>query len=249
MNAEVSHLPQVIQPSAPMQMLREAITQNVDTERLKALMELQREWQADEARRQFNIALAAFKKDPPVVVKDLLNKQYGSWYTSLGNLVNTVNAALGQHGLNASWDIEQGEGSIAVICILEHEAGHSRRVRLEGPPDTSGTKNSLQSIRSTLTYLRGATFEAVTGIASRIVNQDDDGNDAGKRPAQAKAPEGYENWKADMRAVADEGSEKLQATWAASSPEFRRHVIKTDEAWWNETKRKASKVKPAEAAQ
>lgn len=164
----------------PMQMLQLAVAQGADLERIQKLMDLQDRWEAKQALHAFNAALAAFKKNPPTVVKDILNKQYGSWYTSLGNLVNTTNAALGEHGLSASWEIEQSE-LIAVTCILEHIQGHSRRVRLEGPPDTSGSKNTLQQIRSTLTYLKGATFEAVTGIASRMNNQDDDGNGAGKQ--------------------------------------------------------------------
>ncbi len=165
----------------PVQMLAIAVQRGADLEYVKQLMDLQDRWEAKQAQQEFNAALAAFKKNPPVVIKDLLNKQYGSMYTSLGNLVNTVNAALGEHGLSASWEVDQGE-IIKVTCVLEHVAGHCRRVTISGPPDTSGSKNTLQQIRSTLTYLKGATFEAVTGIASKLGNTDDDGNGAGKKP-------------------------------------------------------------------
>jgi hypothetical protein len=228
----------------PMQMLQIAVSQGADLERIQKLMDLQDRWEAKQALHAFNAALAAFKKNPPVIVKDLMNKQYtNAWYTSLGNLVNTTNAALGEHGLSASWQIEQGETVIAVTCILEHVLGHRRQVRLEGPPDTSGSKNTLQQIRSTLTYLKGSTFEAVTGIASRVGNQDDDGNGAGKRPPQEDAPTGYNNWRADMTALADDGLEALTVSWGKSSGEFRRYVVKYDEAWWRDCKSKAGKVK------
>jgi hypothetical protein len=225
----------------PMQMLQVAVAQGADLERIQKLMDLQDRWEAKQALHAFNAALAAFKKNPPTIIKDLLNKQYNSWYTSLGNLVNTVNASMGEHGLSASWEIEQGE-LIAVTCILEHVLGHSRRVRLEGPPDTSGSKNTLQQIRSTLTYLKGATFEAVTGIASRQNNADDDGNGAGKTK-QEPMPEGYENWRADMGIKVEEGLPALTASWGSSSGEFRRYVVKYDEAWWRDCKSKAGKVK------
>lgn len=179
MNAVVEQPDDPRYPATPMQMLQLAISQSTDMERLKTLMDLQERWEANQAKKAFNVALAAFKKNPPVVVKDLLNTQYNSMYTSLGNLVNTVNERLGEYGLSASWDIEQSPETIKVTCILEHVDGHSRRVSIESPPDESGSKNDLQKIRSTLTYLRGSTFEAVTGIASRIGNQDDDGNGAG----------------------------------------------------------------------
>jgi hypothetical protein len=94
----------------PMQMLQIAVSQGADLERIQKLMDLQDRWEAKQALHAFNAALAAFKKNPPVIVKDLMNKQYtNAWYTSLGNLVNTTNAALGEHGLSASWQIEQGE--------------------------------------------------------------------------------------------------------------------------------------------
>jgi hypothetical protein len=223
----------------PMQMLQIAVSQGADLDRLQKLMELKERWDAAQAKTAFNRALAAFKKNPPVVVKDLLNKQYGSRYTSIGNLVNTVNAALGEHGLSASWEIEQDE-EISVTCVLEHVDGHARRVTLSSTPDTSGSKNTLQQIRSTLTYLKIDTFEAVTGIASKIGAVDDDGNGSGKR--SEKAPEGYDDWRADMEALADEGSTRLADAWKGTKDEIRRYVIKYDEPWWRQTKLKASKV-------
>jgi hypothetical protein len=55
-------------------------------------------------------------------------------------------------------------------------------------------------------------------------------------------PEGYAEWRADMTAVADEGTAKLQATWKASAIPLRDYVVKHDAAWWEETKAKAEKV-------
>ncbi len=231
---EIRSLPAI----TPMHMLQMAVEKGADLEYLQKLMDLQERWETNQARKSFNAALAAFKKNPPVVVKDMLNKQYGSTYSSLGNLVNVVNSALGEHGLSASWDVQSGD-VIKVTCILEHIDGHSKRVTIEGPRDVSGSKNTLQQIRSTLTYLKGDTFEAVTGIASKVGNVDDDGAGAGKKE---QAPEGYEEWKADMSALADEGSTKLADAWQKSTAAFRRYVVKFDEPWWRQTKLNASKV-------
>jgi len=169
----------------PLDMIRSAQEKGADAETLKQYMDLYDRWQADQAKKAFNEAVTAFKANPPEVIKDMRNKQYtsndarGSGYTSLANLVNTVNAALAAHELTARWDHGQTEsGAISVTCILSHVLGHSESVTLSGPPDDSGKKNALQKIKSTLTYLKGATFEAVTGIASRDANTDDDGNSA-----------------------------------------------------------------------
>jgi hypothetical protein len=171
------------QAPTPMMMLQAAVERGTDMDQLTKLMDLQERWEKNEARKQYMEAVAAFKKDPPKVVKDMLNKQYGSKYTSLANLVNTVNETLSTFGLNARWDFHQTEKNVSVTCILAHVAGHSESVTLAGPPDTSGNKNPIQQIKSTITYLKGATFEAITGIASREANADDDGNGAGKTAA------------------------------------------------------------------
>ena len=51
---------------------------------------------------------------------------------------------------------------------------------MSGPPDDSGKKNPLQQIKSTITYLEIATFEAVTGIAASDAG-DDDGNGTARK--------------------------------------------------------------------
>lgn len=214
---------------------------DMDLVKLEKLMDMAERWRAAQAKRAYVVAFAAFKKNMPDVVKDMLNKQYGSDYSSLANLVNTTSRVLGEYGLHANWRPDQSDG-IKITCVITHEDGHSEEVWLKGPPDTSGQKNPLQQIKSTLTYLEGATFQAITGVVARSACADDDGNGASKNQPEIHVPDGYENWKADMRAVSDEGTEKLQEAWKASRGEFRRHVVNHDELWWGETKRKAAKV-------
>lgn len=162
----------------PADMLSQALAGGADLAVIERFMDLKDRWEKSEAEKAFNEAVAAFKADPPKVIKDMENKQYGSRYTSLANLVNTVNTAMSRFGLTARWDISQTQ-QIAVTCVLSHVRGHKERVTLAGPIDTSGSKNALQQIKSTITYLKGATFEAVTGVASAAGNLDDDGNGAG----------------------------------------------------------------------
>lgn len=163
--------------SQPARLLEIAVNKGADMATLERLMDLQDRWEAKEAQKAFNAAIAAFAANPPKVTKDKTNLQYDSRYSSLENTVNTVSAALGPHGLSASWEISQA-GTISVTCVLSHVLGHSKSVTLSGPPDTSGKKNDLQQIKSTLTYLKLATFEAVTGTASEVGSFNDDGNSA-----------------------------------------------------------------------
>lgn len=162
----------------PMEMLHSAITRGDSIDKLERLMDLNDRWEKAQAKKAFIEAKAAFKAAAPAITKDKTNNQYNSKYATIGNVVNTINAALSKHGLDADWQFDQSSG-IRVTCTLTHVAGHSECVSLVGTPDSSGSKNPLQQIKSTLTYLKLATFEAVTGIATKEGNLDDDGNAAG----------------------------------------------------------------------
>lgn len=163
-----------------------ALQKGYQPELIEKMMGLQERHEKNEARKAFYAAVADFKKNPPEVLKDKENSQFSkgerkAMYASLGSFVKSVNPALGEHGLSASWEIVQAEKIVKVTCNLSHRLGHSESVTMEAPPDTSGgnAKNPIQQIKSTITYLRSVTFEAVTGTAATDANLDDDGNLSG----------------------------------------------------------------------
>ena len=160
-------------------LLNIAIEKGAELDKLEKLMDLQIKWELNQARKSFIIAMAAFKANLPWVIKDKTNFQYKSKYASENALINTINPELSKHGLSASFDFTQDGDNIRVTCNITHADGHRESVSLSGKADGSGSKNPLQQIKSTITYLRKATFEAVTGIASRENEADDDGNGSG----------------------------------------------------------------------
>jgi hypothetical protein len=184
-------VPQVQQgPRTMMDTIHEATMRGTDIAVIKELMALHKDFEAgqaiiraEQARKDFYEAKAAFKKSAPDVFKDMENTQFKSQYASIGNLVTTINSALAAHGLDAAWNVEQGD-KVKVTCVLTHLSGHQECVSLSAPPDTSGggSKNPIQQIKSTITYLRVATYELVTGTASKHANKDDDGNGSQATP-------------------------------------------------------------------
>jgi hypothetical protein len=176
--------------ATPAALLQIAMDQGADLDRLEKLMDMQTRWEEREAQKAFTEAMVAFKAENVVVTKDRTNKQHNSMYTSLGQLVSTVTPFLSRHGLSADWDIEQSSG-ITVTCIITHRLGGSKRVSFTAPPDTSGAKNVIQQIKSTITYAKAVTFESACGLASTDANDDDDGAGSGdqKTQKQQKPPE------------------------------------------------------------
>lgn len=173
------------QTLTPQQMLSTLVQQGADPAVLEKFMDLAERWDANQAKKAYFLAVSKFKENPPVVTKDRKNDQYNSYYTSKGNLLGTVNPMLGKQGLSASYEYKQTENLISVKCVLSHKAGHSECVTLSGPPDKSGAKNTIQQIKSTITYLEIVTYSAVTGTASNEAADDDGatseppGNNAG----------------------------------------------------------------------
>lgn len=165
----------------PMQMLQTAVEKGADLDQLQKLMDLQERWEANEARKAFVRALSTFKAEPPTVTK---NKRAGFDsrktgerteydYATLAQVAEAVAPALSRFGLSHRWSVVQDEAGIAVTCTLTHEDGHSESVTMRGPADNSGSKNSIQAIASTTTYLQRYTLLAITGLAA--ADMDDDG--------------------------------------------------------------------------
>ena len=63
-----------------------------------------------------------------------------------------------------------------MTCVLSHKSGHYEETTLSGPPDASGSKNAIQAIGSTLTYLQRYSLVQALGLAA---GDDDDGKAAG----------------------------------------------------------------------
>jgi hypothetical protein len=179
---KTQNLPEVRGPSSLIEMALSKGADDKALEKLEKVLELQERWEANEAKKAYVKAMAEFKKDPPDIYKDKKNLQFKSRYSSIDALVNTTIPKLAQHGFSHNWLFSRTEdGKPQVTCVLTHELGHSEAVTFDAPPDTSGgnSKNPIQQIKSTHTYLKIATFEAVTGLVSREANLDDDGNGAG----------------------------------------------------------------------
>jgi len=154
----------------PMTMLDRAVASGASIETLERLIALRDRWDASEARKAFNEAVAAVKADIKPVVKNRTGHN-SKRYADFSAIASAVDPLLAKHGLGYRFLTEQDQ-SIKVTCILFHRNGHSEQTTLAGPADTSGNKNAIQAIGSTLTYLQRYSLVQMLGIA---VSDDDDG--------------------------------------------------------------------------
>jgi len=153
---------------------------NMDVGKLKELLDLQERWDATQAKKAYVQAMSDFKANPPEILKDK-TVNYGTTgykHASLHNVTTKINTELSKHGLTAAWVTSQDNGSVKVTCRITHIMGHSEETCLSAPPDATGSKNIIQAIGSTVTYLQRYTLLALTGLATH--DQDDDGAGAAK---------------------------------------------------------------------
>lgn len=170
----------------PMTLINMAVSQGADVDKLEQLMGLQERWEKNEARKAYVAAVAAFKSDPPDIYKTKLvafgNTRYK--HALIGDVNAIIIDCLTVHGLSHRWEVDQSNG-ITVSCIITHSMGHSELTKMTAPSDTSGQKNSIQAIASTITYLQRYTLLAATGLTTKDM-PDDDAMGGVKTPIKSK---------------------------------------------------------------
>lgn len=176
-------VPSIPPDAKPMDLLSYAIQNNGAMELLDKLMALQERHDANEARKEFIRAMAAFRSESIEIIKRKhvrYQNRDDSWteyrHEDLGEIIEEVVPKLSLHGLFHRWRIHQADGNITVTCVLSHEMGHSEETQLIAAPDSSGGKNSIQGVGSTTRYLERYTFMAACGLAAK--GMDDDGRDS-----------------------------------------------------------------------
>jgi ERF superfamily len=92
-------------------------------------------------------------------------------HATLDHVTEAITETLSAVGISHRWKVSQSP-EIAVTCVLTHEMGHSEETTLQALPDTSGSKNSIQAIGSTVTYLERYTLLAATGMAAAGMDND-----------------------------------------------------------------------------
>lgn len=163
----------------PMDMIEAALARNVTGEDLQKILDVAERWEANEARKAFDAAMAKFKKDPPVIRKDRTVSYSGTSYkhATHAEVTEKIGEALASVGIFHRFEMDEVDGQIKVTCVLTHEAGHHVQSSMLAAPDTSGSKNSIQAKGSTITYLQRYTLQAATGLSARDM-PDDDGRSA-----------------------------------------------------------------------
>jgi len=169
-------------PITPMGLIEKAIAQGASVEQVSQLLELQERWDANQARKEFDAAIASAKAEIPTIAKtrtvNFTSSKGRTHYRheDLAEIARVVTPILAKHGLSYRFRTSSPPNEpVTVTCIISHRAGHSEENTLAAGRDESGNKNSIQGVGSTITYLQRYTLKSALGLAA---GEDDDGQSA-----------------------------------------------------------------------
>jgi len=167
-------VPRAVAAVTPMDMLNRAVESGAGLDMVEKLMGLQERWEANQARKDFDSAIAAAKSE----IKPILKTRTGHTgkYEDLAAIATEVDPILSKHGLSYRYRARQDE-KVHVTCVLSHKSGYSEETELSEKPDVGPSRNAIQALGSCLTYLQRYSLKLALGLSA---SKDDDGRAAAK---------------------------------------------------------------------
>lgn len=173
-------------PTVILQMIeRAALNPEVDVDKMERLLAMQERVMERQAKASFNSALAEMQPRLPVIDENggiknnsgVVQSTYATWE----DINDAVRPLLHEYGFALTFRPGvAGDGKQTVTAILRHREGHEEDATVTLPYDSSGNKNSVQAVGSSLTYGKRYSAIAVLNITSRArEDRDDDGKAAG----------------------------------------------------------------------
>lgn len=159
-------------------LIREAMATGRSPEFLRELLAVRRDWEADEARKAYNIAISEFQRRAPIIEK--ADKAYDKAYARMDRIWRETRPLVTELGLSVTWQIctLSDDGTMChVEGQLRHRDGHGEKLVQDIPlPELIKGQNRAQQMGSASTYAKRYAFCASLGI---VTGDDDDGHAAG----------------------------------------------------------------------
>lgn len=183
---------------------------NCKPENMRALLDMQKEIAAEEARMAFTTDFIAMQAELPVInakgrieiikkgsdgqrIKGRDQIEQSTPYATFNEINRITRPVLQKHHFSLSFttDVPAGGGvGLIVRGVLKHERGHQETATLSLPLDTSGSKNNVQGVGSSMSYGKRYAAVALLNLVSEAQeDRDDDGKAAGTAKGSIDEPE------------------------------------------------------------
>lgn len=174
--ADVSSLINVIE--------RAAADPAIDADKMEKLVGLYERLMAHRARAAFNASFAELQSEMPEIAENGTIKHGDKVISSFArfdeDIHGVVKPILRRHGFSLMFKPQAtDEGYIHIRAVLMHREGHSEDADIKLPADTSGSKNSVQSMGSSSSYAKRYLIVPMLNI--KTCGVDDDGQAGGAK--------------------------------------------------------------------
>ncbi len=185
---------------------RAASDPQCDTDKMKALLDMQERILNKQAEHEFTRAMARAQKRMKPIAVDANNPQTKSKYATFKALDQALRPIYTDEGFSLSYYEEDcpKENHVRVCVDIDHEAGHSRKRHRDIPVVTTGMQGKAMM---TLTHANASAVSYGMRYLHRMIwsiaisERDDDGNGAGAQTISEKQI-------ADLNAKIDEAQDK-----------------------------------------
>uniref|UniRef100_A0A6H1Z8W3 Putative Erf family protein n=1 Tax=viral metagenome TaxID=1070528 RepID=A0A6H1Z8W3_9ZZZZ len=154
---------------------------SLSPEMIGQMMQLQRDWEAGEAKKAYQTAMVRVKSQLPAVIKkDTAGKN--NRFASMAAICTEATPILTAEGFNVSYPTRQEGDEVYVTCRITHGV-HNEDFTLHAPQETITNREGkpvrpvCQDIASVVTFLRRYTLTCALGFGTA------DMKDIDKQPA------------------------------------------------------------------
>lgn len=195
-DAPASQLPAATEMATLIHIIeRAARDPSVDIDKMQRLMDMQERIMVRNAKAAYAAALSAMQPELPVITrkgkievrkKDAAGDRTGTVqqstpYALWEDINEGIRPVLALHGFALSFRVGTAQdGKITITGILSHRDGHSEETTITLQHDSTGSKNAVQAVGSSVSYGKRYTAGALLNFTSR--GEDDDGKQAGAPP-------------------------------------------------------------------
>lgn len=155
---------------------RAARDPSVDIERMERLLQMHERLVAKQGEAAYAEALARLQPKLPIIQeRGAIKNNAGtvqSKYALWEDIVGVITPILAEEGFSLSFRIAHPDGKIEVTGVLTHQRGHSERTPILLPADTSGSKNAVQAVASSVSYGKRYTAGALLNLRSGELDDD-----------------------------------------------------------------------------
>lgn len=191
---KVAIVDEPVELSSTEALIKDAIRFKTPVETMEKLLAMRRELKAELAKEAFDLAMANFQKDCPVIEKTKIVKDRQGdvryKYAPLESIVEQVRKILGENGLSYALDVSQDEKMLTVACIVKHINGHSETSRFAVPIGNEQYMTDVQKYGARSTFAKRYAFCNAFGILTGDEDTDavEDTTSKPVAPVQPKTP-------------------------------------------------------------